>query len=110
MGPEKSRALITFYAFTGCDRTSSFASKGKKTAWETWRIHREATEAFARLNYSPSLSVVNELMPVIERFATLMYDRTSACTIANEARKDLFKGRTINYMQFHQLQMLSLSI
>ncbi len=32
-------------------------------------------------------------MPVIERFVTLMYDRTSA----NEARKDLFKGRTINY-------------
>ena len=46
---------------------------------------------------APSLSVVNELMPVIERFVTLMYDRTSACTSANEARKDLFKGRTINY-------------
>ena len=97
MGPEKSRALITFHAFTGCDETSSFASKGKKTAWETWRIHREATEAFARLSDSPSLSVVNELMPVIESFVTLMYDRTSACTSANEARKDLFKGRTINY-------------
>jgi hypothetical protein len=97
MGPEKSRALITFHAFTGCDQTSSFASKGKKTAWETWRIHREATEAFARLSDSPSLPVVNELMPVIERFVTLMYDRTSACTSANEARKDLFKGRTINY-------------
>lgn len=49
MGPEKSRALLAFHAFTGCDQTSSFASKGKKTAWETWRIHSEAKGAFARL-------------------------------------------------------------
>ena len=94
MGPEKSQALITFQAFTGCNQTSSFASKGKKTALETWRIHSEATKAFARLSDSPSLSVVNELMPVIERFVILMYDRTSV----NEARKDLFmrEGRTID--------------
>ncbi len=49
-GPEKSRALLAFHAFTGCDETSSFSNKGKKTAWDTWRIYEDATSAFRILN------------------------------------------------------------
>ena len=29
------RALLAFYAYTGCERTSSCSSIGKKTAWYT---------------------------------------------------------------------------
>ena len=36
--PRKSKALGIFHAFTGCDVTSFFAGKGKRSAWETWRV------------------------------------------------------------------------
>ena len=32
LGPEKSKALLFFHAFTGCDTTSQFLNKGKKSA------------------------------------------------------------------------------
>ena len=32
LGQQKSRALLAFHAFTGCDQTSSFKHIGKKTA------------------------------------------------------------------------------
>ena len=35
MGRQKSRALLAFHSFAGCEQTSSFANIGKKTAWET---------------------------------------------------------------------------
>ena len=38
LGSEKSKALPMFHAFTGCDTVSSFAGKGKKTAFDTWKI------------------------------------------------------------------------
>ena len=34
-GAEKAQALPMFHAFTGCDTVSSFAGKGKKTAFDT---------------------------------------------------------------------------
>ncbi|CAC5394392.1 unnamed protein product [Mytilus coruscus] len=36
LGPLKSRILPIFQAFTGCDTVSSFAGRGKKTAWDIW--------------------------------------------------------------------------
>ncbi|CAC5372613.1 unnamed protein product [Mytilus coruscus] len=36
LGIEISHRLPVFHAFTRCDTVSSFAGKGKKTAWETW--------------------------------------------------------------------------
>ena len=36
LGEEICRALPLWYALTGCDTVSSFAGRGKKTAWDTW--------------------------------------------------------------------------
>ena len=36
IGPESAAALSAFHAFTGCDTTSSFLGRGKKTAWQAW--------------------------------------------------------------------------
>ena len=33
---EKSKGMLFFNAFTGCDVVSSFRGKGKKSAWQTW--------------------------------------------------------------------------
>ena len=54
LGAEKAQALPMFHAFTGCDTVSSFAGKGKKTAFDTWRSFNAATEVFARLVTRPT--------------------------------------------------------
>ena len=98
MGKEKSRALLAFHAFTGCDQTSSFNGIGKKKAWDAWSVYEEITEPFMKLSTDPSPPDVSDAFPAIERFTVLMYDRTSECTTVNSARKDLFtrKGRDID--------------
>ena len=46
LGREQSQCLPPFHAFTGCDSTSSFYGKTKKTAWATWSIYPEVSETF----------------------------------------------------------------
>ena len=96
IGEEKSQALLTFHAFTGCDQMSSFAHYGKKTAWEAWGTFNEVTAAFQALSNAPMVDVVDEVMPILERYDT-MYDRISTCVKVNDAWRDLFtrKGRDI---------------
>ena len=91
-----SESPSTSHAFTGCDTVSSFASKGKKTACETWKSFSEVNGAFKELHRMPSESS-NESMELLERFVVLMYDRTSEATEVNYARRQLFthKSRTL---------------
>ena len=60
------------------------------------RVH-EVTAAFQALSNAPTVGVVEEAMPILERYVTIMYDRTSTCMKVNDARRDLFtrKGRDI---------------
>ncbi|MES9879584.1 MAG: TCR domain-containing protein, partial [Sedimenticola sp.] len=98
LGPEKASSLLMFHTFTGCDQTSFFVNKGKKTAWETLKIFPDVVEAFATLVMEPpSEQTLKEHIPTIERFVVLMYDRTSCCDNVDDARKELFtqKGRSI---------------
>ena len=97
LGKEKSKALLAFHAFTGCDQTSSFANVGKKTAWDVWNTFNEVTQVFQQLSSTPSMSVLSDVLPVLERYTVLMYDRTSSCATVDAARKDLFtrKGREL---------------
>ena len=37
IGEAKARALPMFHALTGCDTTSAFKGRGKKTAWQAWQ-------------------------------------------------------------------------
>ena len=41
----KCLALPVFHYLTGCDTTSSFGGKGKKTGWEAWNAYPVVTEA-----------------------------------------------------------------
>jgi hypothetical protein len=34
LGEAKSKAILAFHSFTGCDTTLAFYGKGKTTAWE----------------------------------------------------------------------------
>jgi len=98
LGPPKCFALPIFHAFTGCDTVSSFAGKGKRSAWETWNLNPQITTVFTTLMEQPQQSVVHDNISPIERFVVLMYDKTSSCDHVNEARLQLFaqKGRDIN--------------
>ena len=97
IGPNKSEALPMFHAYTGCDTVSSFAIKGKKTAWDTWKSYVEVTRTFLALSAGPD-EVTNEYVAVLERFTILLYDRTSDLVCIDEARKHLFtkKGRAMD--------------
>ena len=97
LGPRVSRALPVFHAFTGCDTVSCFSGKGKKTAFETWKVYPEVTNAFLLLASTPS-EVSDSCMVGIERFTALLYDRTSSKMQVNMARKQLFaqKGRSLD--------------
>ncbi|CAC5423003.1 unnamed protein product [Mytilus coruscus] len=97
LGPLKSRFLPIFHAFTGCDTISSFAGRGKKTAWDTWNAFPEVSAAFRQMTDQPSTICRDSILPLLERHVVLLYDRTSESNSVHEARKVLFahKGRSI---------------
>ena len=49
MNPRQRATLPIFHALTGCDTVSSFAGRGKKTAWKVWKVFPEVTDAFEEL-------------------------------------------------------------
>jgi len=93
LSPSICDTLTFFHALTGCDTVSSFAGRGKKTAWQTWQTFPEVTKAFKELmNLEGGVNPTS--MSVVERFVVLMYDRTSDKTDVNEARKQLFTQKS----------------
>lgn len=89
-------ALPFFHSVTGCDTVSAFHGRGKKTAWETWNVYDEATEAFLALSQAPQL-IEEDTFKILERFVVILYDRTSDEISVDSCRKHLFtsKGRSI---------------
>ena len=67
IGPYKSQALPFFHAYTGCDSVSSFATRGKKSAWDNWRAFEEVTTTFLAFSTGPD-QVSNEDVAVLEWF------------------------------------------
>ena len=95
LGPETSRALPMFHSFTGCDTTSCFFGKGKKSAWEAWKSFPDVTEAFAFLRNHPyyQLDVDDSIFKLLERFTVVLYDKASNVLNVNETRKEIFNSR-----------------
>ena len=97
IGEEKPQDLLAFHAFAGCDQTSPFAHYGKKTAWEGWGAMDDVIAAFQALGNAPMVDVVDKVMPIniLERYVTIMYDRTRTCRKVNDAQRDIItrKGR-----------------
>ena len=91
-GHHKSQALPVFHAFTGCDTTSSFRGKGKKSAWNAWQACDEVTETFTHLACNPFevFNVDSHHFQMLERLTVLMYDKTSQHISVNEVRRESF--------------------
>ena len=96
LAPSKSQALPFFHAFTGCDTVSAFHTKGKKTAWETWKVYEDVTATLLTLSTGPA-QIKEEDVAVLERFTLLIYDHTSSLMDIDKARQEMFtkKGRAI---------------
>jgi len=96
LGPVKCSVLPVFHALTGCDTTSAFYKKGKKTAWLTWKAYPDLTEAMHNLS-QVTADVSAQIVSVLERFVILLYDRTSECLSLDQARKHMFtkKAKTL---------------
>ena len=62
LGRDKSCSLPAFHAFTGCDTTSSFFGKTKKSAWGTWNSLQGVNEAFLHIVQNP-FEVVDSEFP-----------------------------------------------
>ena len=72
LGPEKSRALPIFHAFTGCDTIESFHGLGKPSVFAAWSAFPEVTQAFLAMG-TEDYDEDNEKQ--IEQFVIVMYDR-----------------------------------
>ena len=85
LGDAKWGGLPAFRALTGCDVTSPFAGKGKRTAWTAWDAYDDDTSAMCTLSRMPTTeSVMNVLLTVI------IYDRGSSESSVNGERLLLF--------------------
>ena len=56
IGPQITRRILYFHAFTVCGVMSAFHGKGKKSAWLTsaWDVCKESSETFSRLSHCPT--------------------------------------------------------
>ena len=88
-GREKCRAIIPFDALSGCDTTSTFFGKSKKSAWKTWNIYPDVTNKFLHINDNTfqEINLPSPQFVVLQRFVVLMYDKTSVWESTNEARR-----------------------
>lgn len=99
LGRDKAKALPMFHSFTGCDTTSTFFGRGKKSTWEAWNAYTEVTDAFNYIITHPDMPVTvhSVQFELLERFTVIIYDKTSSLLSVNEARRELFcqKNRTM---------------
>ena len=81
-----------FHSFTGCDTTSSFFRKGKKTAWEAWKSYPDVTTAFATIALDPFLDFnrQSQIFGLLQRFTVVLYSKGSTLEHVDELRKELF--------------------
>lgn len=92
LGPDISKALPFFHAFTGSDTTSQFHGKGKKSTWDAWRCYPETTIAFVGIAERPfqPLTLKSQFFKIIERYTCILYEKCSTISHVNELREDMF--------------------
>ena len=85
LGPEKSKALLGFHAFSGCDSTSFFSGKGKKTFFKLLDTDHEFCSAMQRLG--SKLKISSKLYDDCEAAICRLYGRQGPQV--NQVRYDM---------------------
>ena len=96
LGKPKCQALPFYHAFTGCDTTSQFFGKGKKSSWEAWKSYPSATAAFQSVMEHPfrELQFTSPTFEILKCFTCILYEKTTAIAHVNELRQELFSKKT----------------
>ena len=87
LGSRVCNALIILHTFTGCDSTSAFYGKGKRTAFSLLLGNESFIDAFGELGCSFLLS--DNITKALERFVFCLYGQSNAQTV-NDAHYKLF--------------------
>ena len=76
LGKDKYMSLPIFHCFTGCDTTSAFFGKDKKSTWETWNSYPEVTAAFIYMSTHPHTPLTKEFSISVILNALLLFFMT----------------------------------
>ena len=88
IGPDLCKPLIGLHSFTGCDSVSSFAGRGKVSAFKIASSNLEYLEALQQLGMNWEIST--ELVQLLQGFTCLVYNVKARTTNINELRYRLF--------------------
>ena len=104
LGKDKSTTLPVYHCYTGCDTTSAFCGKGKKSAWIAWNSYPEVTQAFNYIAANPHTPVTIDAQhfQCLEHYTVVLYDKTNDLESVNDARRELFCQKTKAMNIFHQ--------
>ena len=77
------------HAFSGCDTTSAFNGKGKKSVWQAWHVYEDIRDiCVSRQSSLPD--VEDDHFKKMERLTVILYDKTSPLRSINDTRRELF--------------------
>lgn len=60
LGEQKSKALLGFHSFSGCDTVSYFSGREKTVMWKIWKLYPDVTEAFLYISQPQSI-ITNDM-------------------------------------------------
>ena len=52
--PRKFQVFPMFHAYTACDTVLAFATRGKKSTWDSWIAHEDVTSTFLAFSTAPN--------------------------------------------------------
>ena len=91
-----AKLLLFFHSFTGCDVTSYFTIRVKKSAWKNWLARPEITDSFVTLSLLCTVNISEDIILKLERFVVLVYCRTSDDMHVNTTHMTLFSQMSRN--------------
>ena len=98
LGESHALALPAFHVFTGCDSTSSFFRKGKKSAYTVWLSDTSFDTAFLSMTArQPDMEQIKGFFPILELFLNNLYS-VKSCKTVDEARFLLHRGQDFDDM------------
>ena len=88
-GKDYCEALLGIHAFSGCDSTSSFVTKGKIRVMKTFSKHKTFQDTFCALGKQ---ALSPDILESLEHFVCCLYNRPKVKDI-NQLRFDLLKEK-----------------
>ena len=79
IGQSVSHGMPFFHALTGCDTTSAFRNKDKKTGWNTWSGYQAITSFFEFLSHNPFPTIHPQLpdFDLLQKFVIRLYSKST---------------------------------